>query len=231
MVCGAVCRDPDPLESIGSPASSAQAEPGSSDTPDAHASAAAGSPGDVGFSPDNSGNGNDLAAASAGVTPERSSKRQRRSPSSLKVEAGGGGGGVSSSAAGSSAAINLLPPPPPGGVNASPAPAAGDPTAGGVASTSSASSAAAAAPGGKDDTTAGGKADPAHAPSDAFHKDASFQADAPLPEGMSISSIVEEAEVARCGVAAAGGNEGSGEIWGGGALSRKLSEQATQVRL
>eukprot|EP00752_Nemacystus_decipiens_P011358 g10092.t1 len=219
-------RDPDPLESIGSPASSAQ-EPGSSGTPDAHACATAGSLGDVGFSTSN--NGNEMDAATTTLTPERSGKRQRRS-SSLKVESGGssgggGGGGSDGSGGGGSsppaapAAVNLLPPPPPAGATStpSPAPAAGDPTAGGIA----AAAAATVAEGGNDThaTSGGGVLD----------KNASFQADAPLPKGMSFSGIVEEAEAGRYGVAAAGGNEGSGEIWGGGALSRKLSEQATQV--
>lgn len=206
-----LCRDPDPLSSIASSASSTQADRGASGTPDAHASAAAPPPGDVGFSTGN--NSNDLDATTASVTPERISKRQRRL-SSLKVEGGGGG----SPAAASPAALSLLPPPPPPGATptatssaaASLAPAAGDPTGGAVA-------------------PAAGKDNSAPSPGSIFHKSMSFQADAPLPRGMSISGIVDEAETAKCGVAAAGGTEGSGEIWGGGALSRQLSEHATQV--
>eukprot|EP00903_Cladosiphon_okamuranus_P018910 g17392.t1 len=222
-------RDPDPLDSIGSPASSAQADPGSSVTPDAHASAAADSPGDVGFS---TRNDLDATTSTTSLTPERSSKRQRRS-SSVKVEGdgggGGGGGGGGSSAASSSATLGLLRPPSPSGAipmatstaapAASRASAAGDPT--GEAVTPAAAAAAATAAVVKDTS--------AHSPSGPFHKNMSFLADAPLSKDMSISGIVEEAEETKSGVAAAGGNQGSGEIWGGGALCRKLSEQATQV--
>eukprot|EP00903_Cladosiphon_okamuranus_P006520 g6372.t1 len=119
-------RDVDPSRETGRAAKlpwsgSDLSDPGSSGTLDAHASAAGGSPGEVGLSTLND------------LNPERRGRRQRRS-SMLKVE----GGGAGSSAAPSSAALTLglLPPPPRPDATptatftaaASPTPAAGDPT-------------------------------------------------------------------------------------------------------
>ncbi|CAM9766344.1 unnamed protein product [Ectocarpus fasciculatus] len=62
-----------------------------------------------------------------------------------------------------------------------------------------------------------------------LHTVSSFQPDAPLPDGDSLSSIVNAAEATRQSVAAAGGSAGNGDVWGGGALVKTLSEGATQM--
>lgn len=63
-----------------------------------------------------------------------------------------------------------------------------------------------------------------------LHTVCSFHPNSPLPAGDSFSSIVNAAETARQSVAAAGGSAGNGDVWGGGALVKTMSEGATQVR-
>ncbi|CAB1119047.1 unnamed protein product [Ectocarpus sp. CCAP 1310/34] len=57
----------------------------------------------------------------------------------------------------------------------------------------------------------------------------SFHPNSPLPAGDSLSSIINEAETTRQSVAAAGGYAGNGDVWGGGALVKTMSEGATQM--
>jgi len=248
-----VCRDPDPLDTIGSPGSSssaaqvqarAGAEAGGSGTPGGQTSAA----GDFGFSAGvsngggatngSSNHGSAVDATAASVTPDRgpSSKRQRLSTPPKAEVAGGGGGG---SAVATPSSFSLLPPPPPvaAAVDAS-APA----TSAATADAAGAEAEAACASADKAFESWRGKESSDPSPSgggggsagtcSAMQKTLSFQPNAPLAKDSSLSSIVDraDAETERRAVAASGGDAGSGEIWGGGALSRKMSEGATQVR-
>ncbi|CAM9801624.1 unnamed protein product [Ectocarpus sp. 6 AP-2014] len=62
-----------------------------------------------------------------------------------------------------------------------------------------------------------------------LHTVCSFQPNSPLPAGDSLSSIINAAETTRQSVAAAGGSAGNGDVWGGGALVKTMSEGATQM--
>ncbi|CAM9411494.1 unnamed protein product [Ectocarpus sp. 4 AP-2014] len=62
-----------------------------------------------------------------------------------------------------------------------------------------------------------------------LHTSCSFHPNSPLPEGDSISSIINAAEATRQSVAAAGGSAGNGDVWGGGALCKTMSEGVTQM--
>ncbi|CAM9342052.1 unnamed protein product, partial [Ectocarpus sp. 12 AP-2014] len=62
-----------------------------------------------------------------------------------------------------------------------------------------------------------------------LHTSCSFHPNSPLPDGDSLSSIINAAGTTRQSVAAAGGSAGNGDVWGGGALIKNMSEGATQM--
>ncbi|CAN0368966.1 unnamed protein product [Ectocarpus sp. 12 AP-2014] len=62
-----------------------------------------------------------------------------------------------------------------------------------------------------------------------LHTSCSFHPNSPLPDGDSLSSIINSAEATRQSVAAAGGSAGNGDVWGGGALVKTMSEGASQM--
>ncbi|CAN0089726.1 unnamed protein product [Pylaiella littoralis] len=241
-------RGPDPLGSIGTPGGSPAAEA---------FAAAAETQGrienaDAGEAGSNVrpciGNTNSNVASARGTI-----KRQRMSPP--KVEPGGrssAGAGISQGASFvSSPSYSPSPPSPPHpggpGAAASPCPAGGGGgecvagaaaaaddsalTASGTYRGRSNNSCASETPASLRSSSSSSSSSGEKVKIEADDRTTSFQPDAPLPSDEdSLSGILSSAEVtARRSIAAAGGDGGSGEIWGGGCLSRTLSEGATQV--